>query len=46
MKKRLISLQDVAEKRIPIMMCANKTDLREEATALVSYLSKKTRDVT
>ncbi len=41
MKKRLISLQDVAEKRIPIMMCANKTDLREEATALVSYLSKK-----
>lgn len=25
--------QDVAEKRLPIMLCANKVDLREEASA-------------
>lgn len=24
-------LQDVAEKRVPIMLCANKVDLRQEA---------------
>lgn len=29
----LLLLQDVAEKRIPIMLCANKVDLRLEACA-------------